>query len=96
MSPFNCPGRPPITQTQPNYSDMGHKLSYGGNASLHTYDYTNLSEYLRESPIGGSDVLGPSNPQTPGVNHQRRLGPHVRVARGCGTRGQLCHPGQRH
>ncbi|KAI5403248.1 hypothetical protein KIW84_050721 [Lathyrus oleraceus] len=53
-----------------------------------------LYTVLRESPAGGGDVLGPSNPQTPGVNQQRGLGPHVQVARGCGTGGWLGHPGQ--
>ena len=75
---------------------MGHKLNYGGSASLHTQDFVDLSEYLRESPAGGADVLGYSNPQTPGVNHLRGLGPRIRVARGCGTGGQLGHPDQRH
>jgi hypothetical protein len=77
MLPLNRPGPPLITQTQPNYSDIGHELSYDGNASLHKYDYTDLSEYLRESPVGGGDVHESSNPQTPGVNHQRGLGSHV-------------------
>lgn len=94
MSPFNRLGRPSITQTQLNYSGMGHKLSYDGNTSLHTQDYTYLSEYLRQSPAGGGDVSGSSNPQTSGMNHQLGLGIHVRVARGYGTGGQLGHPGK--
>lgn len=61
MSPFNRLGRPPITQTRSNYSSMGHELSYGGSASLHTREYVDLSEYLMESPTGGGDVLGSSN-----------------------------------
>lgn len=75
---------------------MDHELSYGGNNSLHTHDFMDLCEYLRESPAGGGDVLGSSSPQTPGVNHQHGLGPRVRVVRRCGTGGRLGHPGQRH
>jgi hypothetical protein len=96
MSPFNRPGRPPITQTHLKYSVMGHKLSYGGSTSLHTQDYANSSEYLRESPACGGNVSGPSNPQTPGVNHQRGLGSRVRIVRGCGIESRLGHPDQRH
>lgn len=50
---------------------------------------------LRESVAGGGVIHESSNPQTPRVNQQRGLGSHVRVARGCGTEGRLCHPGQR-
>lgn len=39
MSPFHRPGRTPMTpSTHPNYSDMGHELSYG-SVSLHTQDF---------------------------------------------------------
>lgn len=96
MSPFNRSGHPLITQTQPNYSVMGCELSYGGSASLHTQDYANLYEYLRQSLAGGGDVHVPSNPQTLGMNHQRGLRPYVRVVRGCGTGDRLGHPGQQH
>ena len=55
-----------------------------------------MSEYLRQSSAGDVDVHGPLNTQTPGVNHQRGLGPRVQVARRCGTGGRLGHPDQRH
>ena len=85
MSPFNRLSRPLTTQTQPNYSAMGHELSSDGTPSMHTQDYPDLSDYLRQSPAVGGDVPGPSDTQTPGVNHQRGLGPRVQVVRGCGT-----------
>ena len=96
MSPFNRPGRPPTTQTQPNYSGMDHELSYGGTPSMHTQDYVDLSDYLRQSPAVGGDVPGFSDTQTPGVNHQRGLGPRVRVDRGCGTGDRLGDPDHHH
>ena len=75
MSPFNRPDHPPMSQTQPNYSGMGHELSYDGTPSMYTEDYADLSNYLnRPSPVVGSDVSGPSDAQTPVVNHQRGLG----------------------
>ena len=67
MSPFNRPGRPSTTQTQPNYSDMGHELNYGGTSLMHTHDYADLSDYLRQSPTVGGDVPRPSDR----VNHQQ-------------------------
>ena len=76
---------------------MGHELSYGGTPSIHIEDYADLSDYLnRPSPIVGSDSLGPSDAQTPVPNHQRGLGPRVRVARGCGTGGRLGDLGHHH
>jgi hypothetical protein len=64
---------------------------------MHTQYYVDLSEYLnRSSPAVGSDVPGPSDAQTPMVNHQRGLGPQIQVARGCGTRGRLGDPGHHH
>lgn len=75
---------------------MDRELRYlSGNASLHTHDYANLSEYLRQSSTSGDDVPSLSNTQTLGVNHQRGLEPHVRITRGYGTRDWLGHPGQR-
>jgi hypothetical protein len=74
MSPFNRPGRPPMSQPQHNYSGMGHELSYGGTPSMHTEDYVDLSDNLnRPSPVVGSDAPGPSDAQTSVVNHQRGL-----------------------
>ena len=96
MSLFNRPGRPCMSQPHPNFSRMGHELSYGGTPSMHTQDYADLSDYLRQSPTIGGDVSGPSDTQTPGVNHQRGLGSCIQVARGCGTGGRLGHLGQRY
>jgi hypothetical protein len=97
MSPFNRPGRPSMSQPHPNFSGMGHELSYGGTPSMHTEDYAELSDYLnRPSPVVGSDAPGPSDDQTPVQNRQRGLGPRVRVARGCGTGGRLGDPGHHH
>lgn len=95
MSPFNRPDRTPIIQTHPNYSSMGDKLNYCGSASLHTQDFMEFTELLRESVVGGGGggVPGSSNPQTPRMNQQRGVGSRVMVARECGTRGRLGHPG---
>ena len=97
MSPFNRPGRPSMSQPHPNFSGMGHELSYGGTPSLHTEDYADSSKYLNgPSPVVGSDASGPSDDQTPVQNRQHELGPRVRVARGCGTGGRLGDLGHQH
>ncbi|XP_050914517.1 protein MAIN-LIKE 2-like [Lathyrus oleraceus] len=97
MSPFNRPGRPSMSQPHPNFSSMGHELSYGGTPSMHTEDYAELSDYLnRPSPVVGSDAPGPLDDQTPVPNRQRGLGSRVRVARGCETGGRLGDPGHHH
>ncbi|XP_050874518.1 protein MAIN-LIKE 2-like [Lathyrus oleraceus] len=97
MSPFNRPGRPSMSQPHPNFSGMGHELSYAGTPSLNTEDYAELAAYLNgSSPVGGNDAPGPSDEQTPVQNRQRGLGPRVRIARGCGTGGRLGDPGHHH
>ena len=54
MSPFNRLGRPSMSQPHPNFSGMGHELSYDGTPSMHTEEYAELSDYLtRPSPVVG-------------------------------------------
>ena len=74
--------------SNPNYSGMGHEFSYDNVLSLHTRDFLEMQELLRDS----DDVPETSNPQTPGVNQQRRQ--RVRVPRGCGTGGRYDQPGR--
>lgn len=88
MSPFNHPGCTPITQsTHPNYSGMGHKLSYG-KVPLHIQDLLEMQELLRDS----GDVPETSNPQTSKVNKQKVQ--QVMVTRGRGIGDRYYQPGR--
>ena len=93
MSPFNRPFRTPTPQPHPNYSGMGHELSYG-SMSFHTQDFMEMQELLRDSP--GGDVAGTSDPSPPPADQPRGRGQRTRVSRGCGTGGRYDLPGHRH
>ncbi|CAK8578176.1 unnamed protein product [Lathyrus sativus] len=89
MSPFNCPGRMPMTSSSyPNYSGMGRTLSFN------TQDLMKMQDILREP---SENVPKTSTPQTPCVNQQRgERVQRVMVPRGCGTGGRYDSPGRQH